>query len=203
VSKRSHQLFDYLIQIAQNLEEAAAVFYEGLQDLSNPQQLASRIKQSEQKGDDLTMGLISLLDATYITPLDREDYLSMAVHLDDIVDGLEACTVRFDLYNITEATPVMIEFAQNIKDCVAEILEAMSKLQARRLVELRTHTSRLNQLEKTGDQLLLRSLRMLFTEHTDAMHVIKLKEVYEILEEVTDRCEDVADVLDSVIVKNS
>ena len=203
MAKRSHQLFDYLVQISKNLEEAASLFSLGLKDLSNPELLAAKIKETETIGDDLTGDLMKLLDATYITPLDREDYLALAVRLDDIVDGLEAVTVRLDLYNITEATPVMQEFAQTISDCVKEISSAMSKLQARKLVELRVHTAELNRLEKIGDSLLLRSLRMLFTNHHDPLTVIKLKEVYEILEDITDRCEDVADVLDSVIVKNS
>lgn len=203
MAKRSHQLFDYLVQISKNLEDAASIFSLGLKDLSNPELLAARIKEAEKKGDDLTSELMKMLDATYITPLDREDYLALAVRLDDIVDGLEAVTVRMDLYNITEATPVMEEFAQNIADSVREISSAMAKLQARKLLELRVHTAELNRLEKIGDSLLLRSLRMLFSNHHEPLTVIKLKEVYEILEEITDRCEDVADVLDSVVVKNS
>lgn len=201
-TKRSYQLFDYLVQISKNLEEAAARFSSGLQDLSNPDVLAGRIKETEHIGDRLTGDLMTLLDATYITPLDREDYLTLAMHLDDIVDGLEAVTVRFDLYNITEATPVMGDFAQNIEDSVKEISKAMEKLQARKLLDLRTHTAELNRLEKVGDKLLLQSLRQLFRDHQDALTVIKLKEVYEILERISDRCDDVADVLDSIVVKN-
>jgi predicted phosphate transport protein (TIGR00153 family) len=203
VSKRSQQLVQYLVDISTNLQEAANLFGKGLRDLSHPEFLAANIKRLEEKGDELTSELLSLINATYITPLDREDYLELALRMDDIVDGLEACTVRFDLYQITEATTVMFEFAQNIADSVDEIAGAMSKLQARKLLELREHTQRLNQLEKTGDALLRSSLRSLFSEATDAVQLIKLKEIYEILEGITDKCEDVGDVLDSVIVKNA
>jgi predicted phosphate transport protein (TIGR00153 family) len=192
-----------LVQIATNVEDAAKHFAQGLNDLSNPAELAAAIKQYETRGDDLTGELVTLLNATYITPLDREDFLELALHMDDIVDGMEACTVRFDLYDIHEATPTMLEFARNIAESVQEITAAMKKLEARKLLDLREHTIRLNQLEKDGDGLLRASLRTLFTQEMDVLQVIKMKEIYEILESITDKCEDVGDVLDSVIVKNA
>lgn len=203
LAKRSEQLFRFLVDMSENLREAAGLFADGLRDLKQRESLAARVKALEAKGDELTSGLVTLLNATYITPLDREDFLELALKMDDIVDGLEACTVRFDLYQITEATPVMIDFSQHIVQSVDEIGEAMKKLEARKLLEIREHTLRLNQLEKAGDDLLRSSLRTLFTRELDALEVIKLKEIYEILEGVTDKCEDVADVLDSVIVKNA
>lgn len=203
MSQRNKQLFRYLVQIAANLEDASQYFSQGLKDLSNPTEFATQVKQFETRGDELTGELITLLNATYITPLDREDFLELAVKMDDIVDGLEACSVRFDLYAIHEATPVMMEFARNISESVQEVVSAMKKLEARKLLDIRQNTMRLNQLEKGGDSLLRTALRALFTHETDALHVIKLKEIYEILEHVTDKCEDVGDVLDSVIVKNA
>lgn len=204
MSKRNRQLFNLLVQIAINLEEASLFFMQGLkEDISNPAQFAASIKQYETRGDELTGELVTLLNATYITPLEREDFLELAIKMDDIVDGLEACSVRFDLFGIHEATPVMVEFARNIAESSREVLTAMKKLEARKLLDLRQHTQRLNELEKGGDSLLRTALRTLFSQETDVLHVIKFKEIYEILESVTDKCEDVADVLDSVIVKNA
>ncbi|MCL6443586.1 MAG: DUF47 family protein [Alicyclobacillus sp.] len=203
MSRRSQQLFQFLVDISDNLRQASSAFSKGLEDLSHPESLAAAIKQLENRGDELTSSLVTLLNGTYITPLDREDFLELAVQMDDIVDGLEACTVRFDLYNITTATPVMVEFSKCITESVEEIHAAMTKLHARKLLDIREHTKRLNQLEKTGDTLLRNSLRLLFAEPAEPLHVIKFKEIYEILESVTDKCEDVADVLDSVVVKNA
>jgi len=203
VSKRSQQLFNYLVEISENVQEAAALFASGLTGLSEPAKLAARMQELEFKGDDFTNSLATLLNASYVTPIDREDFLSLAVRLDDIVDGLEACTVRFDLYHVTEATPVMIEFAENIMDSASEILKAMNKLKARDLSGIRDNTVRLSQLEKTGDILLRNSLRTLFTAGADPLSVIKLKEIYEILEGITDKCNQVGDTLDSVVLKNS
>ncbi|GGJ03485.1 hypothetical protein GCM10010885_10910 [Alicyclobacillus cellulosilyticus] len=203
MAKRSDQLFDYLVRIADNLRQTAVLFEQNLADLSHAAALAKAVKEHETKGDTLIAELVTLLNSTYITPLEREDFLQLAVKLDDIVDGLEACTVRFDLYQIPSATPVMKEFAATIRESAAEILAAMDKLRARKLLDIQQHTRKLNELEKHGDQLLRHSLRELFAETRDAVTIIKYKELYEILEDVTDRCEDVSDVLESVIVKNA
>jgi uncharacterized protein len=202
MSKRSQQLFGSLVDIAQNVCQAATIFEQCLKDLSHPEAVAIKVKEYEKRGDDLTSTLVSLVNATYITPLDREDFLELAVKMDDILDGLEACTVRFDLFNITEATPAMLDFAENIKSSVFELSEAFQKLNARKLLDIREHTLKVSQFEKAGDMILRKALRILFQEHQEPLEVIKLKEIYEILENVTDRCEDVADVLDSVVVKN-
>lgn len=204
VSKRSQQLFDNLVKISENCHEAAIFFAKGLDDLSNTEWFAAKVKEYEKKGDEFTSDLVTLLNATYITPLDREDFLQLAFKLDDIIDGLEACTVRFDLYAVNTATEAMRAFAHTIVLSTEEISQAITKLSARKLTAIRQHTLRINNLEKEGDTVLRDSLRALFQEYNhDVLHVIKLKEVYEILESVTDRCEDVGDVLDSITVKNA
>lgn len=204
MSKRSQQLFDNLVKISSNVQEAASFFAKGLEDLSNTEWFAARVKEYELIGDEFTSDLVTLLNATYITPLDREDFLALAFKLDDIIDGLEACTVRFDLYGVSTATPAMIQFAQTILESTEEVSQAIAKLSARKLTAIRQHTLRINNLEKVGDTTLRESLKALFQDpNPDVLHIIKLKEVYEILESVTDRCEDVGDVLDSITVKNA
>lgn len=202
MSKRSQQLFNYLVEMSNTVSEAADLFAQGILDLENPAQLAANMQELEHKGDDLINNLATLLNASYVTPIDREDFLTLAVRMDDIVDGLEACTVRFDLYRVTESTPVMTEFAANIVESASEISQAVNKLQIRELTGIRKHTTHLSQLEKTGDILLRNSLRTLFIDNADALSVIKLKEIYEILEGITDKCNQVGDTLESVILKN-
>jgi len=187
VSKRNDQLFDYLVKISENIQQASEVFERELKAKPLVGALANEIKEFEKKGDELTSGLITLLNATYITPLDREDFLQLAMTMDDIIDGLEACTVRFDLYNVQDMNPVIIEFASNIKDSVNEIVMAIGRLKARKLMDIRKHVVEINRLEKRGDQLLRHCLRSLFSESVDPLEVIKMKEIYEILESVTDR----------------
>ncbi|GMA64475.1 DUF47 family protein [Alicyclobacillus fastidiosus] len=203
MAKRSTQLFSFLVEIAENIQTATETFEKELSASTDFGSLATRMKTYEETGDDLIGRLISLLNNTYITPLEREDFVELAVTMDDIIDGIYAVAVRFNLYNIKEITPTMIEFAKDIRESAAEITQAIRKLHDRKLIQLRDHIKSLNVIEKHADQLLVSALRTLFAEYTDALEVIKLKEVYEILENVTDRCEDVADVLESVILKNA
>jgi uncharacterized protein len=203
MSKRSHQLFAFLVDISENIHQATEVFERELRETSDFGSLANTMKVYEERGDEMIGKLITLLNNTYITPIEREDFVTLAITMDDIIDGLYACTVRFNLYGIEKTTATMLEFAKNIRESTAEITSAMQKLHDRKLILIRDHIKTLNQLEKRGDQLLHAALRALFAEYTDALEVIKHKEIYEILENVTDRCEDVADSLESVILKNA
>ncbi|MCL6452656.1 MAG: DUF47 family protein [Alicyclobacillus sp.] len=201
--KRSDQLFQYLVDITDNVHRAALLFEDNLDHLSHPEAVAAKIKDHELRGDTLTAELITLLNATYITPLEREDFLELAIKLDDIVDGLEACSVRFDLYQVHSAPPTMRELTRTITESTAELVAAIGKLRTRKLTEIHQHCEKINQLEKAGDAVLRNAMRILFQATNDAIEIIKYKELYEILESITDKCEDVADVLESVIVKNS
>lgn len=196
-------MFNYLVQIAENIDVATQAFENELLESPDFGTLTNHMKAFEEKGDDLISKLFTLLNNTYITPLEREDYVTLAVTLDDIVDGIYACNVRFSLYGVEHATPTMVEFAKVIHACSLEITAAIRKLNERKLMPIREHIKNLNILEKRGDQLLHAALRSLFAECRDAIEIMKMKEIYEILEDVTDRCEDVADVLESVILKNA
>lgn len=202
MAKRSDQLFAYLVDIAVNIQQATTEFETQIAASPDFEKLEQSISVFEQKGDDLVSKLLALLNTTYITPLDREDFVELAVSLDDVIDGLHACAVRLQLYNVQATTPTMLQFMADIRTAADEIEQAIQKLRVGDLVHIRHHLKQLNVLEKQGDQILHEALRRLFAEHTDALEVIKLKEIYEILENVTDRCEDVADVLESVILKN-
>ncbi|WAH37617.1 DUF47 domain-containing protein [Alicyclobacillus dauci] len=203
MAKRGNQLFAYLVEIAENIQQATETFERELTEQGDFGALATEMKGYEEKGDELISKLITLLNNTYITPLEREDFVELAVTMDDIIDGIHACSVRFSLYSVKQITPTMLEFAKDIHQSATEITLAIQKLHDRKLVQIRDHIKVLKKLEKHGDQLMLAALRALFAEYTDAMEVIKLKEVYEILENVTDRCEDVGDTLESVILKNA
>ncbi|MFD1673488.1 DUF47 domain-containing protein [Alicyclobacillus fodiniaquatilis] len=203
MSKRSNQLFEFLVEIAENIQQATETFEKELTEHTDFGSLATEMKTYEEKGDELIGRLITLLNNTYITPLEREDFVELAVTMDDIIDGIHACSVRFSLYGIESVTRTILEFAKDIRESAAEITLAIHKLHDRKLIQIRDHIKKLNILEKHGDQLLHAALRTLFAEYTDALEVIKHKEIYEILENVTDRCEDVADALESVILKNA
>lgn len=103
----------------------------------------------------------------------------------------------------TKGDDFMVKFGQNIEASTKEILNAMELLRERKLLPIREYTIKINDLESQGDELLRTSIRTLFQTSTDAIHIMKYKEVYEIMEGVTDSCEDVADTLETIIMRNS
>lgn len=203
LASRSEQLFNLVRQISDNIQLSAEIFHSGIIDLPDAQRLASKMKDCEREGDKLIGEVISLLNATYITPLDREDFLSLGSKMDDIVDGLEACSVRLDVYDVRYSTSTMTDFADLIKECCGQIGEAVGLLCKRQLAGMQPYIETIHDLERTADEVLRSALRELFRNPKDPYELIKLKEIYEILESVTDRCKDVADLLESVLVKHA
>lgn len=204
ILKKKDKFLELLYEIAVNVHETAKFF--NSYKLSSPEsvlEFADKMKVYEKKGDSFIHEIILALNKTFITPLEREDILNLAVRLDDVLDGMEACASRFYLYDVTNSDTYMKQFAENIEDSTAEILKAMEMLRNRDLQAIRQHAININKLESIGDELLRTSIRTLFQESQDAIHIIKYKELYEILERVTDSCEDVADMLESIIMGNS
>lgn len=200
---KDRQFFSLLMDAAQNLADSAQVFNQFLQNLQRSGEFAARLKDLEKRGDRYTHDMITLLNKLFVTPLDREDVMSLAVKLDDVVDGLEACAARLHLYKITAADRFIREFGALIESQAEEIVLAMRRLQTKDLLKIRENAVQINVLENQGDDLLRESLGLLFEQEQNPIQVIKLKEIYETLEFVTDRAEDVANALESIVMKNS
>ncbi|GAX88883.1 DUF47 domain-containing protein [Effusibacillus lacus] len=201
--KKKNRFFDMLVRITENLLNAALVFQDGLKNYRNGDQLFLSIKPYETAGDEYTHQMIRELNATYMTPIDREDILALATKLDQILDGLEAAANRFDMFDIRTIDTFMLDFAANIVHCSGQLEQAMKALQKRNMLEIRQYTVRINQLENEGDKLMRDSIKSLFARTTDPVEIIKLKEVYEMLEEVSDSCEEAAQVLESIVMTNA
>lgn len=201
--KKQYQFFDMLVQVTENISAAAIAFQKGLKNYENGEKFFAEIKPYEETGDDYTHQIIRALNATYMTPIDREDILDLASKLDNILDGMEAAANRFDLFHIQSVDNFMIEFAANIVACAEQLEHAMKALQKKRMLEIRQYTVNINELENVGDKLMRDSIRSLFARTADPVEIIKLKEVYELLEEVSDNCEDVADILESIVMTNA
>jgi uncharacterized protein len=204
VFKKKDTFLETLHLIADNVYESAKFFNKfKLDSIESVQTFANKMKEYESKGDTYIHELIQALNKTFITAIEREDILNLAVKLDDVLDGMEACTSRFFMYDIVKGDEYMVRFAENIEASAAEILKAMELLRERKLLPIREYTVKINDLESVGDELLRESVRKLFQESSDAIHIMKYKEIYEILEGVTDSCEDVADTLETIIMRNS
>jgi len=201
--KRKDVFFETLMQSAANLKEAATLFQEQMNNLEMSSNYAENIKLLEDKGDELSHKVIKALEKTFITPIEREDILGLAIKIDDVVDGIEACSDRLDLYNITEPDDYLKLFAQMIVNSADEIVAAMALLEQKKLKEIQRHVHRINQLENEADQLLREGLLVLFAEIKDPILLMKKKEIYEFMEKITDSCEDVANILEALLMRNT
>ena len=201
--KKKDIFFETLILDVDNLKEAAYLFQEEIHNLHESEHYAEKIKTLEDKGDEYTHTILHALNRTFITPLEREDIFGLASKLDDVLDGIEACADRMELYNVKESDDYMKLFAQMIVNSVEEISFAIKLLVQKKLAQMSRHINRINELENEADQLLREAIKTLFEESDNAILIIKKKDLYEVLESVTDACEDVADLLESLIMRNS
>lgn len=204
VFKKKDPFLETLFAIAENVLEAAKYFnHFKIESQESLTEFSKVMKEYEVKGDELNHSLIIELNKTFITAIDREDILNLAIKLDDILDGIEACASRFYMYQVTTPNQYMRDFGQLIETSVGVVIEAMDHLRNRKLLEMRPAIIRINDLEKEGDALMRQGVYELFQQSQDAIEIIKIKEVYEILERVLDSCEDVADALETIIMGNS
>ncbi|MGH9666239.1 MAG: DUF47 domain-containing protein [Bryobacteraceae bacterium] len=163
--------------------------------------VALKIRALEQEGDEIIHEIFLRLNQTFITPLDPEDIHSLSSHLDDVIDGIEDAVHRMVSYRLERIPGTMVELCRIVRSCAAEIqsaFEALSKGQ-----KLLGHCIEINRLEEVADQMVRNAVSELFQNEKDPITLMKLKEVYEFLETTTDACEDVADALQNVVVKNN
>lgn len=193
--------YQTLIDAAANIVEAVRLFKENVETLREKEAYAERLKELESKGDQYTHLLIRELNQTFMTPLDREDIYQLAVKLDDVLDGVEACASRFVYFRVEKTTPYLLEFANVLEQSATYLHEAFVALKKRDYAAIRKISVELNLLENEGDRLMREGVGSLFDGTTDPIELIKMKEIYEKLEGVTDIVEDVADVLESVVMK--
>ena len=162
---------------------------------------ADEIKEVENKCDFLTHEIIQRLNRTFVTPIDREDIHELAKSLDDVMDAIDAAATLVRLYKIKTVRFGARELAVTITTSTRQVRLALEAMELRK--GMLTHAVEINRLENEADQIHQEAVRRLFEEEQDPLLVIKWKETLDFLEYATDRCEDVANVLESVVVKHS
>ncbi|HEX6209132.1 MAG TPA: DUF47 family protein [Methylomirabilota bacterium] len=197
---REVRFFDLFEQQSQHIIKAAQLLHELVHHFADARAKAHAIKEVEHQGDQLTHEVVKRLNTTFITPIDREDIHALATRLDDVLDFIEAAAERLVVYRIKEPTSAC--------RAMAEVIVQQTHAMDRTIRCLRTmdpsfheHAVEVNRLENSGDNLLRDSLAALFEEQADPIEVIKWKEIYETMETVTDRCEDVVNVIEGIILK--
>lgn len=201
--KKKDIFFKTLEDMADTLVEAVEYFANGVSDLSDVSAFAKRMKELESQCDQYTHTILKELNKTFITPIEREDIMELTKSLDDVVDGIEACASRFEMYHIREKDEYITLFADILVRCAHQIKNAIYLLTQKKLLAIREPNIALNELENQADDVLRVSVTSLFANVTDPIELIKRKEIYERLEQTTDYCEDVANTLESIIMRNS
>jgi predicted phosphate transport protein (TIGR00153 family) len=165
----------------------------------------NRIKELEHQADDVTHKCIDALHRTFITPIDRADIHRLMKRLDDIVDSIDSAASRMELYKLTDVRSEMTQFTETLIKATSEIDGAVHKLRHLHKEEhdIEMHCQAVYEAENQADQILRNALVRLFQEERDAVTVIKWKEVFERLEKATDRCEEVANIVQGIVIEAS
>ena len=198
---RERKFFQMFADVSENLTEGARLLHDMLK---NPVDLAPRIaklQEVEHRGDEMTHDIIRMLNKTFITPFDREDIHRLTSSLDDVLDFVNAAAVRMSLYRITAPPPVAADLAGLIVAQAEELSKGVSLLETNQKVL--DHCTEVNRLENEADRISRRAIAELFDREKDPIQLIKIKELYEVLETATDKAEDAANVLEAVVLKSA
>jgi uncharacterized protein len=196
------RFFDLFKQSADLLVEAAHEYRAMLSDLKNIEIRSRRIESLEQRADEVTHATIELLHKTFITPLDRQDIHLLISEMDDIVDLIEASAQRMFLYGISVSTPETDQLADICVRSAEFLRSAIGGLEnLKNSPQILKDCIEINRLENEADFVLRSAMAKLFHDEPDTRHLIKMKELYELLETVTDRCEDVANTIEGIVLE--
>ncbi len=197
---RDEQFFDLFNRMADEIKVAANLL-EGMLSSDPPDvSQVDVIKDIEHKCDALTHDTIQRLHRTFVTPFDREDLYALAAALDDVMDRIDAAAAIVRLYRIDVVPAGARELARTVSQSADRLHTALASLKAKTPVQ--PHAVEINRLENEADRAYQQAIQQLFDTETDPIQIIKFKELLDMLEQVTDSCEDVANVIEGVVVKH-
>jgi uncharacterized protein len=198
---RDEKYFDQFSELARRIHESARILARFFNNESPVTTVADQIKRLEHECDEISHQILRGIDRSFITPIDREDIHRLAVRLDDVIDLIDGTVRRLILFGITEPTPIARRLSEVIVAATEELVEAVGALRKQKgVIE---HCIKIKKLENEGDVAYHEAVASLFRGKVDPIEVIKWKDVYDNMEECIDRCEAVAHVLESVVLKHS
>ena len=199
---REEKFYSLFLSQVDIICEAARLLLQGVKaGTTRLADVAKEIKTLEHQGDELIHELFTRLNQTFITPLDPEDIHSLSTRLDDVLDGIEDAVHRMVSYQVNPIPLGMVQLSEMIYTSTRALKKAFEALDKGK--EVMEHCIEINRLENEADHLVRGLVSDLFRNEKDPITLIKVKEIYDFLEATTDHCEDVADVLQNVVVKNS
>jgi hypothetical protein len=198
------KFFDLFEESAQNMVKAAQKLKEMVDTWEDVQEKANEITELEHQGDAVIHQIMAQLHRTFVTPLDREDIALLANALDNVTDFIQAAADAMLIYRVDRPSQRARELADIIVQATVEVDEAVPKLRHQtELKQVLSQCVEINRLENAADRVFRSALGELFDDTTDIAHIIKWREIYEQMEGATDRCEDVADILEGVALKHA
>lgn len=195
--------FTMFEKAAKNLNKGASLFVEMMENFPQAEMKSRQIYDVEQEGDMLTHEVMRQLNKTFLTPVDREDIHSLVSRIDDILDLIWATANRVMLFKMDSSSAEAIELSRILLSTTENITKSVTALRGKKYSYVQEYCIEINRLENTGDSVFRAALAKMFDEIRDPILVIKWKEIYEHLEEALDKCEDVADILESIVLKHA
>lgn len=200
LNPRNDVFFSILEQQAAQAVEAARLLCDMVNDFTNVQVKLQRLVEAEKKADNINHEMVQQLSKTFVTPIDREDLHTLAFAIDDIVDNIEAAGTTMVLCKVQHTTPYAIKMANIVLDASVKLSALIPNLRTMR--DVRQQYIAIHDLENQGDDLWQEAFASLFEDGSNALDVIKWKEIYEMMEESIDSIERVAEIIEEVIQKN-
>jgi uncharacterized protein len=199
---RDTKFFNLFAEMAGNLGQAARLLKQTLEDFREVEERVRQLKEIEHRGDEMTHNILTKLNQTFITPFDREDIYRLASSLDDVLDFTYAAGVRLVMYKITSAPQAAPKLADILVRQTDQLAQAVGRLE-RNHDHVLENCVEINRLENEADQVARTAIAVLFDKEKDPISLIKLKELFEVLETATDKAEDAANVLEGVVLKSA
>ena len=203
VFSKSQDFLELFDKVGANITQAATVLVAIMEHFTNLDNWAKEVHELEEDGDMLTHDIIKKLNKTFVTPFDREDIHALASKLDDILDFIWGTAERLAVFKMKEPRKEAVIMSKEILTTVELVHKAIKTLKEKDYARMQEYCVEINKLENKMDRIFRDALGHLFDEMKDPILVIKWKEIYEHLENASDKCEDVADILESIAIKNA
>jgi predicted phosphate transport protein (TIGR00153 family) len=203
ISNRAEAFFDLFVESAENLRATTELLRDLIEDYVDVELKADRVADREHEGDEITQAIIRRLNTTFVTPMDREDIYTLATALDDVVDAVEAVAELFVLHRIAAPLPEMKAQIDILVRAAEQTEQAFHAFRDMKRDRLEPYWIEINRLENEGDRMYRRAIADLFSGEHRAMDVLKWRDVIENLEEALDGLENVANVIESVVLKHA
>jgi predicted phosphate transport protein (TIGR00153 family) len=198
---REEGFYDLFVADAANMVATARLLEAMLRTYDEPERRATEIRDAEHRGDEITHDIGRRVESTFVTPFDREDIIALIAGLDDVVDHIEEVADTFVLYRVETPTPTSIRQATILVAQCEQLHQALTILRNPDGIE--RYWIEVHRLENEGDQVARAAIAELFSPGADPIEVIKWKEIYGLLEAAIDTCEDVANVIERIVVKHA